>query len=123
MPCFPPFYVKRRIKFPHFKEGTTKYVKLTNMSEYETKILLGTLLVVIIAVGFAAAAMPVATQSGVGVSTQNQQSSASASTLVILLTLFRPDTVTSLYVFSLLINAAAVGVFSYETLKSLRQKA
>jgi len=44
------------------------------------------------------------------------------STLVILLTVFRPNPVTQLYVFSLLINAAAVGVFGYETLKSLRQK-
>ena len=45
-------------------------------------ILLGAVLAAIIAIGFVAAAMPVAPQSGVGISTQSQQSSANASTVL-----------------------------------------
>jgi hypothetical protein len=44
------------------------------------------------------------------------------STLVIMLTLFRPSTISGVYVFSLLVNLLALFIFSYETVKSLRQK-
>ncbi len=44
------------------------------------------------------------------------------STLVIMLTMFGSQTLSSVYVFALLVNALAVGIFAYETLKSLKQK-
>ncbi|MDG6904197.1 MAG: helix-turn-helix transcriptional regulator [Nitrososphaerota archaeon] len=45
-----------------------------------------------------------------------------ASTFVILLTVFRSDTISGAYIFALLVNALAIGIFIYETMKSLRQK-
>ena len=43
-------------------------------------------------------------------------------TLVIMLTVFRPQNIAPVYVFSLLVNLAAVGIFGYEAVKTLRQK-
>lgn len=42
------------------------------------------------------------------------------ATLVINLTLFRPTVLTSIFVFSLLVNSLAIGIFAYETAKSMR---
>ena len=44
------------------------------------------------------------------------------STLVIMLTILRPAEISGVYLFALLVNALALGIFAYETLKSLRQK-
>ncbi len=44
------------------------------------------------------------------------------STFVIMLTVFRSQMITPVYLFSLLVNAAAVGIFGHETAKTLRQK-
>jgi alkyl hydroperoxide reductase subunit AhpF len=44
------------------------------------------------------------------------------STFVIMLTVFRPAAVSSVYIFAILVNAIAIGAFLYETVKSLRQK-
>ena len=44
------------------------------------------------------------------------------ATLVIMLTVFRPHGISEVYVFALLVNALALGIFAYETVKSLNQK-
>ncbi len=44
------------------------------------------------------------------------------STLLLMLTVFRSDATSGVYFFALLVNVIAVGIFLYETLKSLRQK-
>jgi hypothetical protein len=44
------------------------------------------------------------------------------STLAIMLTLFRPEEISGVYLFALLVNALAIGIFLYETVKSLKQK-
>ena len=44
------------------------------------------------------------------------------SSLFILLTLFRTSVISGEYIFALFVNVLAVGVFSWETMKSLRQK-
>ena len=44
------------------------------------------------------------------------------STLVIMLTILRPAEISGVYLFALLVNALALGIFAYETLRSLRQK-
>jgi len=43
-------------------------------------------------------------------------------TLVIMIVSFRPAILSEPYVFALLVNAMAIGIFSYETVKSVRQK-
>ncbi len=44
------------------------------------------------------------------------------STFVIMLTVFRPQPISEVYLFALLVNALALGIFLFETLKSLKQK-
>ena len=44
------------------------------------------------------------------------------STLVIMLTVFRPPSFSGSYIFAVLINAMALGIFLYETVKALKQK-
>ena len=44
------------------------------------------------------------------------------STLLIMLTILRPAEISGVYLFALLVNALALAIFAYETLKSLRQK-
>jgi hypothetical protein len=43
------------------------------------------------------------------------------ATLAIMLTVFRPIALAPIFVFAILVNAMAVGVFAYETWKSLKQ--
>lgn len=42
------------------------------------------------------------------------------TTLLGLVFVFRPSTISNLYIFSLLINCSAIGVFGYQTLSTLR---
>jgi hypothetical protein len=44
------------------------------------------------------------------------------SSLFLLLTLFRAQDISGGYIFALFVNILAVGIFSWETIKSLRQK-
>ena len=44
------------------------------------------------------------------------------STLVIMLTVFRPAVLSPLFIFALLINVVALGIFTFEMIKSLGQK-
>lgn len=44
------------------------------------------------------------------------------STLIIMLTILRPSEISGFYLFALVVNVLALGIFMYETLKSLRQK-
>jgi len=44
------------------------------------------------------------------------------STFLITLIVFRSATISGVYIFALLVNAMAIGVFLYETVKSFRQK-
>ena len=43
-------------------------------------------------------------------------------TLVVMGTVFRPQSISEIYIFALLVNILAVGIFLFETMKSLRQK-
>jgi hypothetical protein len=44
------------------------------------------------------------------------------STFAIILTVFRSEAVSGVYLFALLINAMAIGIFLFETVRSLKQK-
>jgi len=44
-----------------------------------------------------------------------------ATTLVGLLTALRPDSLSAVYVFALIINCVALGIFVYQTLETLRR--
>jgi hypothetical protein len=44
------------------------------------------------------------------------------STFILMLAVFRPQQISGAYIFALLVNAMALGIFAYETVKALRQK-
>ena len=44
------------------------------------------------------------------------------STLAIMLLVFHPNTLSEPYVFAVLVNVIAIGIFSFETLKAFKQK-
>ncbi len=44
------------------------------------------------------------------------------STLVIMLTILRPSVISGVYLFAVLVNVLALAIFTFESVKSLRQK-
>lgn len=44
------------------------------------------------------------------------------ATLAIMLTVFRPPEISGVYIFALLINVLAIGIFLFEALRALKQK-